>query len=64
MILYRTNQTIIVEEDGKFYDCESQDWDGLINENLYPVLQNVIAKGNTVNFSLECAIKHIVSQEV
>ncbi|MBP7643106.1 MAG: fumarylacetoacetate hydrolase family protein [Saprospiraceae bacterium] len=64
MILYRTNQTIIVEEDGKFYDCESQDWDGLINENLYPVLQNVIAKGNTVDFSLEDAIKPIVSQEV
>jgi 2-dehydro-3-deoxy-D-arabinonate dehydratase len=64
MILYRTNQTIIVEEDGKFYDCESQDWDGLINENLYPVLQDVIAKGNTVDFSLEDAIKPIVSQEV
>ena len=64
MILYRTNQTIIVEEGGKFYDCESQDWDGLINENLYPVLQNVIAKGNTVDFSLEDAIKPIVSQEV
>lgn len=64
MILYRTNQTIIVEEDGKFYDCESQDWDGLINENLYPVLQDVIAKGNAVDFSLEDAIKPIVSQEV
>ncbi|HOY15136.1 MAG TPA: 2-hydroxyhepta-2,4-diene-1,7-dioate isomerase, partial [Saprospiraceae bacterium] len=64
MILYRTNHTIIVEEGGKFYDCESQDWDGLINENLYPVLQDVIAKGKSVDFSLDDAIKPIVSQEV
>lgn len=65
MLLYRTNQSIIVEEDGQYYDCQSQDWDGLLNtENLFLHLKSVVDSGKSVDFSHEDIIKPIVSQEV
>ncbi|HEY9125820.1 MAG TPA: fumarylacetoacetate hydrolase family protein [Acidobacteriaceae bacterium] len=49
MLIYKAAESILVEENGGFYDAGASSLDSLINhENLYEHLRSIVAQGNAV----------------
>ena len=69
MKLYRTSSAIVIENEGKYYPLENEDWDQFVNDDaLHEKLRNIVSRAES-DQKAESLIRHhllppVANQEV
>ena len=64
MRAYRTEQAVLIEQDGKFYPLRGQSWDELVRSGDPLQIARAATASHAIGFAPAAALAPIVSQEV